>query len=416
MKPARPEGAPGYKCKANRDGTCREGWEARHDLVKRGYQPSWVRLYYPDTPDGRRQLEARCKDLQGQMLAWAANEGRLPEHGYDGTIKGLARSFLSDQEGSPYFGLKWNSQAHLDKNLKIVVATVGDRQTGKLLGPDFKRWHKNWGAPDEKGRVRRWRAKHCMDAVRWIIAYGVTCGHADCLRADMILSKLRFPTPPARTSKLLLEHVQAIRAVAHEKGVGSIALATVLQFELTLRQKDVIGEWEPAPLAEGGILYKGRRWANGLLWSDIGSDMVLRKKPTKTLRHGVVVEFDLSLYPLIIEEIAKVSLERRVGPMIVSERTGEPYKHRTFTQTWRKIADAAGVPANVWNMDARAGGISESEDAGADEADRMKHAGHTRPETHRKYARGSLEETRRVARARQALRSGTKGGGRVGDA
>jgi hypothetical protein len=59
----------GYKCKANRDGTWREGWEARHDLVKRGYRLSWVRLYYPDTIDGRSQLSARCKDLQSQMLA-----------------------------------------------------------------------------------------------------------------------------------------------------------------------------------------------------------------------------------------------------------------------------------------------------------------------------------------------------------
>ncbi len=86
------------------------------------------------------------------MLAWAANEGRLPEHGYDGTIKSLARRFQTDEEGFSYFGLKWNSQAHLDKSLKIVVATVGDRQVGKLLGPDFKRWHKNWSAPDGKGQ------------------------------------------------------------------------------------------------------------------------------------------------------------------------------------------------------------------------------------------------------------------------
>lgn len=180
----------------------------------------------------------------------------------------------------------------------------------------------------------------------------MTCGYADCLHADTILSKLRFPTPPARTSKLLLEHVEAIRAAAHDRGLGSIALAIVLQFELALRQKDVIGEWEPAPLAEGGIVYKGTRWVNGLLWTDMDAAMVLRKKHTKT---GVVVEHDLKLSPLIIEEIAKVPLERRVGPMIVSERTGEPYKHRTFTQTWRKIADAAGIPPEVWNMDARAG-------------------------------------------------------------
>ena len=219
-----------------------------------------------------------------------------------------------------------------------------------------------------------------MDAVRWIIGYGVTCGYEDCRHADTILSKLRFPTPPARTSKLPLAHVEAIRSVAHAMGLGSIALATVLQFELMLRQKDVIGEWEPAPLAEGGILYKGRRWVNGLLWSHIDADMVLRKKPTKTLKHGVQIEFDLKFYPAILEEIAKVPAERRIGPMIVSEHTREPYKYRTFTQTWRKIADAAGVPSEVWNMDARAGGISESEDAGAGEADRIKHAGHMRPD------------------------------------
>ena len=60
--------------------------------------------------------------------------------------------------------------------------------------------------------MRRWRAKHCMDAVRWIIGYGVTCGYEDCRHADTILSKLRFPTPPARTSKLPLAHVEATEA------------------------------------------------------------------------------------------------------------------------------------------------------------------------------------------------------------
>lgn len=133
MKPTRPDGAPGYKVKPNRDGTWREGWEARHDLVKRGYRPSWVRLYYPDTPDGRRLLAARCQDLQGQMLAWAANEGAFPKAGYEGTIASLARHYFSD-EFSPYRGMKWNSQIHHDKCGKIIVASVGPRQIGKLLG------------------------------------------------------------------------------------------------------------------------------------------------------------------------------------------------------------------------------------------------------------------------------------------
>jgi hypothetical protein len=101
MKPTRPDRAPGYKCKLNRDGSFREGWEARHDIGKRGYEPTWVRLHHPDTPEGRRQLSAHCQSLQGQMLAWAANQGEIPKRGYDGTIGSLAHHYQAD-ELSPY--------------------------------------------------------------------------------------------------------------------------------------------------------------------------------------------------------------------------------------------------------------------------------------------------------------------------
>jgi hypothetical protein len=405
MKPTRPDGAPGYKCKLNCDGTFREGWEARHDIGKRGYEPTWVRLHYPDTPEGRRQLSAHCQSLQGQMLAWAANQGEIPKRGYDGTIGSLAHHYQAD-ELSPYRRLKWNSQAMQTKCIKIVIATVGARQVGKLLGPDFLRWHSNWCEPASEGRsMRPWRAKHCIDTVRRLVAYGVTLWYDDCMRADTILGKLRFPTPLARRSRMMLEHVIAVRHEAHAVGRGSIALATVLQFELSLRQKDVIGEWEPAPLSEGGIVHRGTRWTNGLKWSDIDSAMVLRKTHTKT---GAHVEFDLRLYPAVLEEIDRVPREKRIGPMIVSEQTDEPYKHRTFTQTWRKVADKAGVPKTVWNMDARAGAISEAYDAGAVETDVMKHAGHKNRQTSARYNRGTLEQTSRVARLRLAKRSENK--------
>ena len=54
-------------------------------------------------------------------------------------------------EFSPYREIKWNSQVHYDKSGKIIMATVGARQIGKLLGPDFLRWHANWGAPAGRG-------------------------------------------------------------------------------------------------------------------------------------------------------------------------------------------------------------------------------------------------------------------------
>jgi hypothetical protein len=49
----------------------------------------------------------------------------------------------------------------------------------------------------------------------------------------------------------------------------SLALGTALQFETTMRQREVIGEWAPVPVGDepSGIILNGRRWVNGLTWS-----------------------------------------------------------------------------------------------------------------------------------------------------
>ncbi len=57
-------------------------------------------------------------------------------------------------------------------------------------------------------------------------------------------------------------------------GRVSLALATAIQFDAVMRQKDVIGEWEPIPEGEArtGIVLHGRRWVNGLTWAGIVLD------------------------------------------------------------------------------------------------------------------------------------------------
>lgn len=397
--------APGLKRKRNKDGTWREYWQARDDLVRRGYRPSSVRLHYSETSDGRTQLASRCQILQAEMLAWAARG----DHGaptYDGTIKSLSRLFQTNED-SPFHSMKWNSRENFLKSLVIIENTVGARHVGKLLGPDYKRWHASWGAPKAPDKPRRpWRAKHTIDAVRQLISYGVTLGIEDCFWADAILGKIRFPTPPARTSVMTIDHVNAVRKAAHETGFPSIALATVLQFELTMRQKDVVGEWEPVDDVDmGGITSRDTRWVNGLVWSDIDDQMVLRKVHTKT---GFEVAHDLKLHPIALEEIGLVPIDKRVGPLIMSEATGVPYKNRKFTERWRKVANAAGIPKTVWNMDARAGAITEAYDLGAAETDVMKSAGHKNRQTSARYNRGTIKQTSRVATMRLEKRTENK--------
>lgn len=389
--------APGLKVKKNKDGTFRFYWEARSDAVKLGYKPSSIRLHYDDD----KQRAARCRMLQTEMLAWLSAGNQFPARRYDGTIGTLAELFATDDD-SPYQGCKWNTQRLYDQGIAIIKATVATRVVRELVGSDFQRWHRNWAKPAAEGKAPRLhRAKHTIDLVRRIIAYGVVCGHADCDRADRILAKMRFAAPPARTEKMTMAHVAAIRAKAHELGLPSVALATALQFDLAMRQKDVVGEWLPVePGATGGIVFNGRRWANGLTWAHIGSDLILRKAHVKT---GFEVEYDLNFAPNVLAELELTS--RGVGPLIVSETTGDPYRHTKFAETFRKVAAAAGIPATVWSMDARAGAISEAYDAGASGTDVQKHAGHTNPQTSARYNRGSVEQTRRAMRARVEKRT-----------
>ena len=91
--------------------------------------------------------------------------------------------------------------------------------------------------------------------------------------------------------------------------------------------------------------------------------------------------------------------------MIVSEETGEPYRNQIFARTWRKIATAAGVPADVWNRDSRAGALSEGDEAGAEITKLQRMAGHTTAKMTGRYVRGKAVETsEEIARLRESKR------------
>ena len=184
-------------------------------------------------------------------------------------------------------------------------------------------------------------------------------------------------------------------------GRPSIALAQALQFELSLRQKDVIGEWDMAD-GVGGITAFGARWSGGVTWGDIDSDLILRKATTK---NGTIGEWDLKRYPLVMSALESFQpLTDRIGPVVMDEPRGRPYTYRVFHNRWRQIADVSGLPAGVWNMDSRAGGITEGSDAGAPVGDLRLHATHSDVRTTERYIRGALPASNRVADLRTAKR------------
>lgn len=397
--------APGHKVRQNKDGRMRHYWVARHDLVKRGYTPKSVPLHFEDdAPEGRRMIASACRHFQAEMLAWAAGD-RQDYSRHDGTLKSLIRRYQKDK-ASPYHDLKWNTRRNdYDPSLAILERAFGARSLAALGQADLRRWYDEAKKPKTEGGAERVRRAHgLIKVLRVLMSFGIAAELPECERLAKILGAMRFKQPARRRVRLEWSHVEAFMPKAIEMDRLSLAIGTALQFETGMRQRDVIGEWEPvgsnAPTA--GIVLRGRRWVHGLTWSDISSDFVIRKATTKT---GALIAVDLRLCPLVLELLDLVPADQRVGPIVVDETAGRPYAEWAYAREWRVVAEAAGIPADVWNADARAGAITEAEDAGA-ELDVIRGAvGHTQVSTTARYSRGALGKSRMVAQMRNAHRA-----------
>jgi hypothetical protein len=399
---------PGRKVRRNRDGTTRLYWCARADLVKAGYRPETVRLFYDaDDPSHAPLIAASCQRMQAEMLAWAAGQ-RSEKRPHDGTLASLIRIY-QHHEASPYRDLKWNTRRTYDQVMDVVEKAFGKRALSALKAEDFRRWYDAAKKPKAEGGSERVRKAHgIISMLRRLFAFGVSAEIPECGRLDSIIGKMRFKQPKRRRVTLHLDHVKAFVAAAEQAGRLSLALGTAIQFETAMRQRDVIGEW--APISEddlSGIVLRGKRgrgwkrWGGGLTWADLGDRTVVVKETTKT---GAMIAHDFSLSPLILALLEKVPPEARVGPLIIDEAHGRPYAAHGYAREWRVVARKAGIPDGVWNMDARAGAITEAEDAGA-ELDEIRGAvGHTQASTTARYSRGAIGKSRRVASLRTAHR------------
>ncbi len=396
--------APGLKVRKNRDGSKRYYWAAHPEIVRRGYTPKTVRLHYDcDTPEGAALAAATCRRLQAEMHAWAAGH-KQDYMRFDGTLGSLIRLYQTDQ-ASPYHAVKWNTRRNdYDPSLTILERAFGKRALSALGYSDFRRWYDEAKKPaKEGGRERIRRAHGLIKMLRILMSYGIMTEQPECARIKAILDEARFKQPARRRVRLELSHVEMFVPKAIEAGRLSLALGTALQFETGMRQRDVIGEWEPLPsdAEASGIILRGRRWGNGLTWSDIGDDLTIRKATTKT---GSLIAVDLSLCPIVLDLIDRIPTDDRVGPMIIDENEGRPYAEWAYGREWRKVARAAGIPDAVWNTDARAGAITEAEDAGAGLDEIRDAVGHSQASTTARYSRGALGKSRKVAKLRKAHR------------
>ena len=314
------------------------------------------------------------------------------------TLGDLIGAYQTDPD-SGYHKLRYGTRRNHDALLARTMGEHGKELLADINARRLLNWHRIWSDDGQKVAM----GHSFIGQLRTLFGFGITIiEDRDCERLSLILSKMRFAAPKPRTERMTAEQCIAIRRKAHEFCWPSIALAQAFQFELMLRQMDVIGCWVPRSEPDfAEIDIPIGKWTRGITWQEIDENMILRHVTSK---RGKAIEVDLNLAPMVMEEIALYGSHYPTGPIIICDTTGLPWRTSEYRRKWRIVADAAGIPKEVRNMDSRAGGISEATDAGAD-IEMVRHAAtHSNVSMTMKYSRNATEKTAKVMQQRVAYR------------
>ena len=196
--------------------------------------------------------------------------------------------------------------------------------------------------------------------------------------------------------------VMALVEQAIQMGYRSMAIVTLAQFELVERRISIVGAWDV------------ETWKPGWVWSGlsgrrrigISKDWILTYTQNKV--GEVLREFDLKAVPRLLELIQATPEAQRNGPVIVCEATGLPWRDQNYATKFRMVARAAGVSDEIWSMDMRAGGATESDAVpGITERD-LKAAGGWKSNVFNRYTRAPQRRAQNVVEMRQKATKGPK--------
>jgi Phage integrase family len=385
---------PGMIARKRKSGPDRLYWSA--DKVSRkakGYPERLIPLPKDAT---EAEIIDLCETYTARLKLWI-DRGPAPRWLYDGTVGSLCDAFERHPQ-SPIREVRRNTAESYIDSFKVIRLTVAKRAVRALTPIDAKGWYDKWRAPGhEGGPARVKRAHDAIAALRMILNFGLALGYKECGELGEGLSKMRFERSAPRESAMTLEHARAFIAAALEfrlgEGIGrSMAIGVATQFETMLRQKDVVGEWTADAAGR-------EMWIGPYTWERIPGG-IFRLKTSKT---GAEIAHDLTKLDLLWPLIQAVPQADRAGALV--KAYGEPIRTRTYRKWFREIAQAAKIPDSVWNMDARAGAVTEALEAGAEEKTVQRTATHASPAMTRRYDRTAETAPRAVAEARRKART-----------
>jgi hypothetical protein len=397
--------APGLVWRTRKKTEWAATWQARTDLVAKGYSPKSVTLWSGKEPTliEAAHIATQCQQFQTEMLMWSRGV-ELPVHALKDTLRSLILCYRTDKD-SPYQKNRFHVRQSRDSMLRRIGVRYGDELLSDIKWRTLLGWHREWSQDGKHAPS----GLQFVGQLRALFSFGSLLENPDCERLSGVMHKMRFTGTEARGKKVTAEYAVLIRAAAREHfGWPSLALAQAFQFECTLRQKDVIGEM--VPLSEPGIsevIVRGQKWLRGIVWQEIDENLILRHVTSKKQK---LITVDLRLAPMVIEELALMAgvspadLTRDMlpvsGPIVICDTNGLPWTGNEYRRKWRKVARHCGIPDDVWNMDTRSGAISEADMAGAPGEWVQQAATHSSIEQTRDYTRNQAEATAKVMKLR----------------
>jgi hypothetical protein len=179
---------------------------------------------------------------------------------------------------------------------------------------DVKRWYNEWRKPAAPGGPERIdRAHDAVAMFRTVIYFNAALRNADCKVLASELERVKFEKGGAREQELTYGQAVAFVRTAidfDQRGIMppgraiNVAIGTAAQFELMLRQMDIIGEWAPTgatrklPAGIATLALEGETWAGFFTWENIAG-WRWRMKTSKS-KYRSAADFDLTKYSLLL--------------------------------------------------------------------------------------------------------------------
>lgn len=386
----------------------------RHDL------PYWMAsqilgqkapAYFPDpcvplpaaATDG--EIDTLCQHHTARLDKWlddqkkdAGDDQPKALTPYDGRVLSACRIYQEHPLSAFNMRIKGNTRRAYTGSLKVIETTVGKRIIRNLNVLDQQHWYDEWRRPavfidadgnQTLGPERIDRAHDAISIWKTVLRFHVGLGqrHAGFKDCKALLDALgnagslvSFERGGAREEEMTFTQASAFVRTALELGDRGVipkqrglymAIGVAAQFELALRQKDVIGERPKSARDQEKAIRRGATtinygeeiWAGYFTWENIPG-WRWRMKTSKS-KYRSAANFDLTIYSLLFPLLEAVPREDRVGAVVKGEH-GYAVQERSYRKWFRPIAQAAGIPDEVWLMDSRAGAATEAEESGAD--------------------------------------------------